>query len=398
MELANLILDKSKQYSNFTAETLSELVKIPSLSGDEQRVIEKIVEIGNSVGLNEFRVDGLGNLILEIGEGERILAIDAHIDVVDTGELSQWEFDPFSGLIKDGKVHGRGSVDQKGGAASMLTAARILKELGYNGKFRVMFTFTIMEEDCDGLCWNYIIEREGIKPDFVVLTEPTNLGLYRGHRGRVEFELHFHGKSAHASAPERGVNAITKASKAVLAIDSLNRSLRTDPFLGKGSIAVTFIESRSPSLCAIPDYCRIHIDRRLTWGETKNSAIEELRNLVDPDVEIEVPEYKKASYKGTIFAQEKYFPTWKLPEDHPFVKVGMAAFEKLFGKPPIVGKWHFSTNGVATCGRHGIPTIGFGPGNEIYAHAPNEFVPIKHLEIASAFYALLPFVMSERDI
>ncbi|RKZ00280.1 MAG: YgeY family selenium metabolism-linked hydrolase, partial [Candidatus Hydrothermota bacterium] len=100
MELANLILDKSKQYSNFTAETLSELVKVPSLSGDEQRVIEKIVEIGNSVGLNEFRVDGLGNLILEIGEGERILAIDAHIDVVDTGDLSQWKFDPFSGLIK----------------------------------------------------------------------------------------------------------------------------------------------------------------------------------------------------------------------------------------------------------------------------------------------------------
>ncbi len=396
MSIEKEIKELAARYRDYTAENLSEIVKIPSLSGQEGPVIEKLKEQAQEAGFDEVWIDGLGNLIGRVGNGPRKLAIDAHIDVVDTGDLSQWKYPPFSGLIKDGMVHGRGSVDQKGGAASMITAGRILKELGYDGKFTVYFTFTIMEEDCDGMCWLYMIEKENFVPDFVVLTEPTNLGVYRGHRGRMEIEIHFKGKSAHASAPERGDNAILKAAKAALGIAELHKRLRVDEFLGKGSVAPTIIESRSPSQCAIPDFCMLYLDRRLTWGETKETAIAEVREVVGEEPEIIVPIYRRESYKGTVFEQEKYFPTWKFPEDHPLVRSGAEAYERLFGEKARIGKWTFSTNGVAIAGRHGIPAIGFGPGNEIYAHAPNEATPIDHLEKASAFYAMLPYVLEEK--
>jgi len=395
MEIWGPIRQRAEQYRDYTSSNLSEIVGIRSLSGEEREVIEKIKSLLESADFDEVKIDGLGNLIGRVGNGEKILAIDAHIDTVDTGDINQWEFDPFSGEIKDGFVLGRGSVDQKGGAASMITAGKILKELGYDGLFTVYFTFTIMEEDCDGMCWNYIIEKEGLIPDFAILTEPTNLGIYRGHRGRMEMEVYFRGISAHASAPERGDNAIYKASRAALEIEKLNYRLRNDDFLGKGSIAATLIESKSPSLCAIPDHCRIHLDRRLTWGETRESAIEEVREVIGNEAVIEVPIYNRASYKGTLYKQEKYFPTWKIPEDHYLVKVASQAYELLFREAPRIGKWTFSTNGVAICGKHGIPTIGFGPGNEVYAHAPNEKIPIDHLVKASAFYALMPYILEE---
>ena len=395
MEIWGPIRQRAEQYRDYTSSNLSEIVGIRSLSGEEREVIEKIKSLLESADFDEVKIDGLGNLIGRVGNGEKILAIDAHIDTVDTGDINQWEFDPFSGEIKDGFVLGRGSVDQKGGAASMITAGKILKELGYDGLFTVYFTFTIMEEDCDGMCWNYIIEKERLVPDFAILTEPTNLGIYRGHRGRMEIELYFRGISAHASAPERGDNAIYKASRAALEIEKLNYRLRNDDFLGKGSVAATLIESKSPSLCAIPDHCRIHLDRRLTWGETRESAIEEVREVIGNEAVIEVPIYNRASYKGTLYKQEKYFPTWKIPEDHYLVKVASQAYELLFQEVPRIGKWTFSTNGVAICGKHGIPTIGFGPGNEVYAHAPNEKIPIDHLVKASAFYALMPYILEE---
>ena len=395
MEIWGLIRQRAEHYRDYTSSNLSEIVRIRSLSGEEREIIEKIKSLLESADFDEVKIDGLGNLIGRVGNGEKILAIDAHIDTVDTGDINQWEFDPFSGEIKDGFVLGRGSVDQKGGAASMITAGKILKELGYDGLFTVYFTFTIMEEDCDGMCWNYIIEKERLVPDFAILTEPTNLGIYRGHRGRMEIELYFRGISAHASAPERGDNAIYKASRAALEIEKLNYRLRNDDFLGKGSVAATLIESKSPSLCAIPDHCRIHLDRRLTWGETRESAIEEVREVIGNEAVIEVPIYNRASYKGTLYKQEKYFPTWKIPEDHYLVKVASQAYELLFQEVPRIGKWTFSTNGVAICGKHGIPTIGFGPGNEVYAHAPNEKIPIDHLVKASAFYALMPYILEE---
>jgi len=278
----------------------------------------------------------------------------------------------------------------------MVTAARILSELDYDGDYSIYFTFTVMEEDCDGMCWLYLIEEEKLIPDFAVITEPTNLGLYRGHRGRMEMEVHIKGLSAHGSAPERGKNVIYSGAKTALAIQKLHEELKDDEFLGKGSIAPTVLTTETPSLCAIPDKAFMHIDRRLTWGETKESAVAEVENILSDDSEVSVPIYARVSYTGKIFKQEKYFPTWKIAEDHPLVQAGVKAHIALFDEDARIDKWTFSTNGVAICGKHKIPCIGFGPGNEIYAHAPNEKVPMEHLEKASAFYAALPYVLEEK--
>jgi putative selenium metabolism hydrolase len=392
------ILEKAKGYRDRTAETLSSIVKTPALSGTEGDRIKLIEKMCRDLGADEVRIDGLGNLLMRVGSGKKILAIDAHIDTVDVGDRSQWKEDPFSGIIRDGLVLGRGTSDQLGGAASMITAARILKELNYNGEYSIWFTFTVMEEDCDGLCWKYLIEEEKLVPDFAVSTEPTSLRLYRGHRGRMEIECIFRGVSCHGSAPERGVSAAYKASRSALAIESLNEKLQPDAekFLGKGTVTVSKMEVHGPSLCAVPDQAMIYLDRRLTWGETKESALEQVRQALGTDVaEVRVHDYSKVSWKGTTYKQELYFPTWKIDSDHPLVKGGFEAYRGLFDGEPVVDKWTFSTNGVAICGRHGIPLIGFGPGDESQAHAPNEITRVDDLEKASAFYAALPFALEK---
>ncbi len=393
MDIAATIRQKAADYRDYTADCLSQLVRRPSLSCQEEAVIQRIKELLIAAGITNYRIDGLGNLIAIIGDGSRKIAIDAHIDTVDTGDEDQWETPPFSGLIKDGWVHGRGSVDQKGGAAAMITAARIMRELEYAGQYQLCFTFTVMEEDCDGLCWDYLIEKEKLLPELAVITEPTNLGLYRGHRGRMELDLFLKGVSAHGSAPERGKNVIYAGARLALKIEELNKRLPSDPFLGKGSIVPTLFQTDSPSLCAIPDHARLHIDRRLTWGENEGSVLRELKPMISEKDTMVVPQYDRKSYQDTLYHQEKYFPSWKIPEDHILMQAGAQTYQTLFNEPTRIGKWTFSTNGVSLCGRHQVPCIGFGPGNEIYAHAPNERVPIDQLEKASAFYALFPHIL-----
>lgn len=387
-EIVENISRLAEIYRDYTADNLSKIVKIKSLSSEEKEVQHEVMRQMTEAGFDEVRFDGLGNVIGRIGNGKKILAIDGHIDTVDMGNLSNWEFDPLSGEVKDGFVHGRGTVDQKGGIAAFITAGRILKEMAATASLTIYFVASVMEEDCDGLCWKYIIEEEGIRPDFVISTEPTNLNIYRGHRGRMEMHVHFNGISSHGSAPERGKNAIYMAARAALEIEKLNEKLAYDVFLGKGSITISEIVSGSPSLCAVADYARIHLDRRLTWGETKESAVEEIENIVkNMNAKVEVLDYRQTAWTGLDYGMEKYYPTWKIPEGHPIVQTGVTAYQKLFGEKPLIDKWTFSTNGVTINGIYGIPTIGFGPGNEVMAHAPNEKIPVDHLVKASAFYA-----------
>jgi len=386
------INELAEKYSNYTAENLSKLVKIKSLSLGEKDVQLELKRQMEEAGFDEVRIDGLGNVIGRIGNGKKILAIDGHMDTVDLGNLDNWDFDPLGGEIKDGFVHGRGTVDQEGGPAAFVTSGKILKELGFDKDLTIYFVGSVMEEDCDGLCWKYIIEEEKIKPDFVISTEPTNLNIYRGHRGRMEMHVHFYGVSSHGSAPERGKNAIYMASKTALEIEKLNEKLRYDEFLGKGTVTISEIISGSPSLCAVADYARIHLDRRLTWGETKESAVAEIEELIkEMNAKVEVLEYMETAYTGLKYGMEKYYPTWKIPVDSEIVQAGVKSFTGLFNKEPKIDKWTFSTNGIMTNGVYKIPTIGFGPGNEVLAHAPNEKVPISDLVAASAFYAAFAY-------
>ncbi len=392
--ISGKVMELAEKYRDYTAANLSKLVRIRSLSADESVMADELKRQMENAGFDQVRLDGLGSVLGRVGSGKRLIAVDAHIDTVDQGNLANWTEDPFSGRIADGFVFGRGTVDQKGGAAAMVTAGRILSELGLNNEFSVLFTGTVMEEDCDGLCWKYIIEEEKIRPELVIITEPTALGIYRGHRGRMEIHVKFKGLSSHGSAPERGRNAIYMGARACLEIERLNEKLKHDAFLGKGTVTVSEFVSGSPSLCAVADSARLHLDRRLTWGETKESALAEVREQVKGlSAEVEVLQYREKAYTGRAYGMEKYYPTWVLEPEHPVVSRAEKVYRKLFSAEPRVDKWTFSTNAVTINGIYGIPTVGFGPGNEVLAHAPNEKVLIDDLVKASAFYALYALEM-----
>ncbi len=301
------IWEKAQQYADETANLLAELVSIRSLSGGEREVVQRIGNEMTARGFDEVRVDGLGSIIGRIGSGKKVIAFDAHIDTVDVGNRSLWDFDPFKGHVRDGKVWGRGCADQKGGMAAMLTAGRILKELHLEGDYTLLFTGTVMEEDCDGLCWQYLIREEQIKPDVCVITEPTGLRIYRGQRGRMEIEARVTGLSAHGSAPERGENAIYKMAPLVLEIEKLNEHLASDAFLGKGTVVVSQIGSVGPSQCAVPDACHLYLDRRLTVGETKEIAVAQIESILNrAQGTVTVPRYEQPAYTGKVYPTEKY--------------------------------------------------------------------------------------------
>lgn len=387
------ILKLAKRYQPEMTRFLRDMIAIPSESCDEKRVINRIQEEMLKVGFDKVDIDPMGNILGYVGKGPRLLAMDAHIDTVGVGNTKNWTFDPYEGMEDDEVIGGRGASDQEGGMASMVYAAKIIKDLGLEDEYTLLVTGTVQEEDCDGLCWQYLIEQLNIRPEFVISTEPTDCRIYRGHRGRMEIRVEVQGVSCHGSAPERGDNAIFKMAPILTELQSLAGRLGNDAFLGKGTLTVSEIFFTSPSRCAVADSCAISIDRRLTWGETWESALEEIRAL--PAVkaakaEVSLYNYARASWNGLVYPTDCYFPTWKVEEDHITVKTLSEAYRGLFKKDPVVDKWTFSTNGVSIMGRHGIPVIGFGPGKEPEAHAPNEKTWKEHLVTCAAMYAATP--------
>jgi len=371
---------------------MQDIIRIPSLSSEEGAVVERARQEMLRIGYDEVTVDPMGNLLGRIGNGPRVIAFDGHIDTVDVGDPELWDRDPHSGDIEDGILYGRGTSDMKGGVASSIYAGAILKKRGIPENVTFYATATVQEEDCDGLCWQYIINEDGLRPDLVVITEPTSLRIYRGHRGRMELEVHTSGISCHGSAPERGDNAVYKMAGIIADIEKLNEELPPRDPLGKGTVTISEIRSTSPSLCAVADGCTIHLDRRLTIGETEETSVAEILAL--PSVQkskatVTVLDYAVPSYTGLTYPTRKYYPTWEMAESEPEVQAAMTAYFDAFDKEPEVGHWTFSTNGVATAGMHQIPTVGFGPGHEHFAHAPNEQTEVEHLVCCVAFYSAL---------
>lgn len=371
---------------------MQDIVRIPSLSSEEGAVVDRIRDEMLRIGYDEVTIDPMGNVLGRIGSGPRVIAFDGHVDTVDVGDPALWDRDPHSGDIEDGILYGRGSSDMKGGVACSVYAGALLKKRGIPDNVTFYATATVQEEDCDGLCWQYIVNEDGLRPDLVVITEPTSLRIYRGHRGRMEVEVHTSGVSCHGSAPERGVNAIYKMADIVAEIENLNEQLEPRDPLGKGTVTISEIRSTSPSLCAVADGCTIHLDRRLTIDETEETAVAELLAL--PSIQaagatVTVLDYAVPSHTGLTYPTRKYYPTWEMAEDEPVIQAAMTAYKKAFDTEPELGHWTFSTNGVATAGMHHIPTIGFGPGHEHFAHAPNEQTEVEHLVCCAAFYSAL---------
>ena len=433
-----LDFDKIKQaaegYRADMTAFLRAMISHPSESCEEKEVVACIKAEMEKLNFDKVEVDGLGNVIGWMGEGDKIIAIDSHIDTVGIGNRDNWNFDPYEGYENETEIGGRGVSDQCGGIVSAVYGAKIMKDLGMlSDKYTVLVTGTVQEEDCDGLCWQYIINEDKVRPEFVVSTEPTDGGIYRGQRGRMEIRIDVKGVSCHGSAPERGDNAIYKMADILQDVRALNENDAADDkeikglvkmldkkynpeweeanFLGRGTVTVSEIFFTSPSRCAVADSCAVSLDRRMTAGETWESCLDEIRALpavkkYGDDVKVSMYEYNRPSYTDLVYPIECYFPTWVIPKDHDVTKALEEAYHNLYGEErigaeetlamrtarPLTDKWTFSTNGVSIMGRNGIPCIGFGPGAEAQAHAPNEKTWKQDLVTCAAVYAALPTV------
>ncbi len=388
-------LASAKSYQDRIVRFLREIIAIPAESGDEEARCRRVLAEYEALGFDEAYFDGLGTVVARMGNGPIKILMDGHIDCVGVGDRSAWDFDPFVGKEEDGKIWGRGAVDELPAIAGMAYGARILADRGWPEEVTLYLSASVMEEDCDGYCMLHLIEKEGVRPDFVVLGEPTDLDVYRGQRGRLEATITTKGKSAHGAHAHHGINALYKMAPIISDVEQLNTRLAHDEFLGTGSVIVSFIECTTPSLNAVPDSARITIDRRLTVGETQETALAELQSLPHlGDAEVELLEYDRTSWRGVQAQQSKYYPTWVLDEDHPLVQGVADAATQVLPERPKISRWHFSTNGVATMGTLGIPTIGFAPGLEELAHTTRENVEIDDLVKATAVYSLIPDVLA----
>ncbi len=372
---------------------LQDLVRIPSLSTHEEAVAVRLAEEMHGVGFQDVRQDRIGNVVGRIGNGNGpTLLFDGHMDTVDVGRLDRWAHGPYNGIVEQGVLHGRGSCDMKGGLAAMVYAARALLDAGLELNGTLYVVGVVQEEPCEGFGMRVLVEEEGVRPDFVVLGEPSNLQVRVGHRGRIEMQVKVWGKAAHASSPSLGTNAIHNAAKLIFGIELLAPRLATDPFLGQGTIAVTEIESHAASRNALPDVCSFYIDRRLTLGETERKALAEIQGIINTeemDAEVTVSEYVAASYTGYQCRARNAFPAWVMGEDHPLVQALCRSVRETLGYRPRIGRWNFSTDGTYTAGVANIPTVGFGPGEEQYAHTQNEQVRLNDVVDAARVYARL---------
>jgi putative selenium metabolism hydrolase len=387
------LFERISRYADEMKSLAVKIVKTPSVSGSEGELIALLSGEMERAGCSSVWTDDMGNLIGRFGDGPVKILMDSHVDTVATGSRESWKIEPFGGVCREGVIYGRGATDQKLAMVSMLYAVRLIRDLGLPGGYTLYLTGTCEEENCEGFCLNHIIESGHALPDFVVITEPTGLKIHRGQRGRMKMKVTVPGRSCHASAPERGINAAYGMADVIRDIAELNGRLADDPFLGNGTIAVTSVSCQTPSENALPDRCTICLDRRLTFGETLEAALGEVREL--PSVKrhgaaVELYVHKARSWKGFDIEQKDFFPSWALAEDHMLIRAALKAGESALGKVPEIDRWLFSTNGVATAGARAIPTIGFGPSEEKHAHTVDEQTPVEHLLKAAIFYALLP--------
>ena len=426
------IKEAAQAYLPAMTKFLRDLIAIPSESCEEEGVVKRTIAEMEALGFDKAEIDPEGNALGWMGTGEKIIAFDGHIDTVGIGNIANWEHDPYEGYETDDIIYGRGGSDQEGGVVSAVYGAKIMKDLDLIPEgYKILVVASVQEEDCDGLCWQYIHKEDGITPEFVVSTEPTDGGIYRGHRGRMEIRVDVRGVSCHGSAPERGDNAIYKMADILQEVRALNENSATDAdeikglvkmldpkynpehfedarFLGRGTITASQIFYTSPSRCAVADSCAVSLDRRMTAGETWDSCLEEIRNLpackkYAKDVTVSMYMYDRPAWTGLKYETECYFPTWINKETAAHVQALADAHKALFGPErigsptamdkrhrPLIDKWTFSTNGVSIQGRYGIPCVGFGPGAESQAHAPNEITWKQDLVTCAALYAAVP--------
>jgi putative selenium metabolism hydrolase len=381
---------------------MRDICAIPSMESQIGPVGERIAQEMRALGFDEVRFDVMGNIFGRIGNGPRTIVFDSHIDTVGIGDRSQWTHDPFEGVVRDGVLFARGASDEKASTPGMVYGLALARDLGLlDTNMWSAYYFGNMEEWCDGIAPNsFMVNDPQVRPDFVVIGEPTRMQVYRGHKGRVEMKVTAKGRSAHAASNFLGDNAIYKLLPIIAGIRDLDPHLRTHEFLGKGTITVSDMQVSTVSINAVPDEATIFIDRRVTFGDTLESALAEVQAILDQsgmrDVALEMLKYDEPSYTGFKMVLDKYFPAWALDEAHPLVQAALDTTQAVFGARAQTGKWAFSTNGTYWAGKAGIPSIGFGPGDEIHAHTVIDQVRLDDVVRATAFYAALPALIAAR--
>ena len=392
-ELVHQLQKKIQSQRESIIRFMREICAIPSMDSNIEAVGKRIAKEMNDLHFDEVRFDKMGNIMGRIGNGPKVIVFDSHIDTVGIGDPHEWKWDPFEGKVEDGVLYARGACDEKGSTPGMVYGLAAARDLGLLEGWTAWY-FGNMEEWCDGIAPNTFVEVDpGVKPDFVVIGEPTKMNVYRGHKGRIELKVTAKGVSAHAASNHVGINAIYLLLPVIAGIRDLEPSLGDDPFLGNGKITVSDMMVKTPSINAVPDEAVIYIDRRMTFGETQEEAIAQVEALIPAEskdrVKVEALFYDVPSYTGFVFPVDKYFPAWAIPEEHNLVQAGREALRRLGLKDSPAGKWAFSTNGIYWAGKAGIPSIGFGPGDEVTAHTVNDSVNLDDVVKAGEFYGLI---------
>ena len=374
----------------------AEIIRMPSLPGQEDVVAKRIVEELRALGFDEARTDRAGNVIGRIaGRGEApAVMLSSHMDVVDVGDLDGWEYDPYGGVIAGGCLHGRGAMDLKGPLAIQLyTAARFVDERPAGD----ILTVCSVHEEKGGWGMMHLMRSSGLRPGAVILAEATGGDLCNGHRGHAEIAVEIHGLAAHASDPERGRNPNLVLPHVLLALHEISEAQPEDEVLGRATFTPTVVETWPKSGNVIPDRVRITLDLRVLPGWDEDRALEEIRARIAervPEVEglrVEVLPGRATfrAWTGWVKEDSNFTPGFLIPQEHPVVRAAAEAIRAATGRTPAIRPWKFGTDGGHTCGTHGVPTIGFAPGREALAHTSRERLDLDAARVAFDAYPAL---------
>ncbi|OGR24543.1 MAG: hypothetical protein A2277_10000 [Desulfobacterales bacterium RIFOXYA12_FULL_46_15] len=363
-----------------------ELTRIKSYTGQEKDIVMHIRKKMLALGYDDVIVDGMGNVIGIIGNGPTRILYDSHVDTVAVRDEQEWTVKPFGGELIDGNLYGRGAVDMKSAVAASVYAGYAMKKLKFHEGKTIYISTSVMEEDFDGESIFYECTEGGLNPDFTVICEPTQCKLAVGQRGRALIRIKMSGIPAHGGAPEKGDNPVYKTPEIIRRIEALgNKFMAMEG--EKGSLALTCIEVEAASKNAIPSKCSIYVDRRLVKGEDETAMEKEMNALLaGTDAAWEVYKVTQKSWTGRDITLHSFMPAWEIDKEHLLTKAAIKAFSELNGAAPELCKWDFSTNGVASMTRLGIPTIGFGPGDPKQAHCVDEHCPVEEIKKAFEFY------------
>jgi putative selenium metabolism hydrolase len=366
-----------------------ELIRIRSLPGQEGEAIRFVEKKMIALGYDEVVVDAMGNLLGRIGSGPKSILFDSHVDTVEVNDAEKWALPPFSGDIVDGRLCGRGSVDMKSSVAATVYAAALAKAAGRDTGRTIYVSCTVSEEDCDGENLKHLFKEQSLRPDYVVICEPSANRIVLGHKGKAQISIKTHGVSAHGAAPEKGVNAIYEMADIIRRVETTNLELmkREAP---RPTLVMSRISSVAASLNAVPSECEAYLDRRMVPGETEEDIRQEMARIIEgKNATWEVGTLHRKSWTRMDIRYEPFHLAWKIDLDHELTRACIAAYEAYFGTAPVdYGFWDFSTNAVTPVSM-GIPTIGFGPGDNKLAHMVDESCPVNQVVDACGFYRRL---------